>query len=125
MPRPKIDDFDPSVPFLSQLDTVDTGPIVLLNVFTVAHEDIPAMLDTWQRDSAVMRGQPGFISAQLHQGISGSGVFANYAVWESIEHFKQACANPEFQAAIAGTPASAVARPHVFKKIAVPGVCVA
>lgn len=124
MPRPKIEDFNANVTFFSQLDSVGTGPVVMLNVFTVDTQDITAMFETWQRDSTVMKRQPGFVSAQLHQGVDGSGVFANYAVWESASHLKAACADPEFQAAIATTPASAVARPHIFRKVAVPGVCV-
>jgi hypothetical protein len=34
-----------------------------------------------------------------HQRIAGSAVYVNCAVWESVEHFKRAFFNPEFQAA--------------------------
>jgi heme-degrading monooxygenase HmoA len=69
--------------------------------------------------------QPGFISAQLHRGIGGSRVFVNYAVWESTAHFKRAFTNPEFQSRLGQYPPSAVASPHLFSKVAVPGMCVA
>ena len=69
--------------------------------------------------------QPGFISAQLHRGIGGSRVFVNYAVWESTAHFKRAFTNPEFQSKLGQYPPSAVASPHLFSKVAVPGMCVA
>ena len=75
-------------------------------------------------DAAVMQRQPGYISTQLHRGIGGSCVFLNYAVWESTRHFKQAFNNPEFQSHLAHYPSSAVASPHLFRKVAVPGVCV-
>jgi hypothetical protein len=42
-----------------------------------------------------MKRQPGSISAQLHRGIAGSGVFINYAVWESTEQYQLAFNNPE------------------------------
>jgi heme-degrading monooxygenase HmoA len=72
-----------------------------------------------------MKQQPGFISTQLHRGIGGSSVFFNYAVWESVEHFKRAFSNPEFQSKMKDYPPSAAAAsPHLVKKVAVPGICV-
>jgi len=47
------------------------------------------------------------------------------AVWESARALGQAFASPEFQARAARYPGSTVAAPHVFKKVAVPGICVA
>jgi len=37
---------------------------------------------------------------------------------------KQALSNPKFQAKMSEYPASVKASPHLFKKIAVPGICV-
>jgi quinol monooxygenase YgiN len=51
-----------------------------------------------------MKQQPGFISAQLHQGIAGSSTFFNYAVFESVENFKRAFNTPEFRASMASLP---------------------
>jgi len=34
-------------------------------------------------------------------------------------------ADPEFQSKLSAYPASTVASPHLFKKVAVPGICVA
>ena len=48
-------------------------------------------------------------------------MFFNYAVWESVEHFKRAFGNPEFQAKMKDHPPSAAASPHLVKKVAVPG----
>lgn len=124
MPAPIYDDLGANVPFHQQLQLADTGPVIMVNTFTVKPEQADAMLQTWVRDSAVMKQQPGFISAQLHKGVGGSGVFINYAVWESAAHLRAAVANPEFKAAIERTPEGAIARPHIVQKIAVPGVCV-
>jgi heme-degrading monooxygenase HmoA len=40
-----------------------------------------------------MKRQPGFISTQLHRGIADSDALLNYALWESVEHFRQALEN--------------------------------
>jgi hypothetical protein len=61
---------------------------------------------------------------QLHRGIADSSVFVNYAVFESPKLLKQAFKNPDFQSKISEYSASTVASPHLFKKVAVPGICV-
>ena len=63
--------------------------------------------------------------SQLHQGTAGSATFVNVAVWESARALGRAFSSPEFQARVARYPDSTVAAPHVFKKVAVPGICVA
>lgn len=70
-----------------------------------------------------MARQPGYISTQLHRGIGGSSVFINYAVWESVDDFRRAFADPEFQAQWSNYPPSTVASPHLFQKVAVPRIC--
>jgi len=52
-------------------------------------------------------------------------VFLNYAVWESVEAFRTAFGRPEFRSRLAQYPDSVVASPHLFEKLAVPGICVA
>ena len=62
--------------------------------------------------------------SRSHRDIGGSSVFFNYAVWESVEHFKRAFSNPDFQSKMKYYPPSAAASPHLVKKVAVPGICV-
>ena len=121
MPLREMDDH---VTYLQQLQE-DTGPVVLINPFTVAPDDAARFIEAWTDDAAFMKQQPGFISAQLHQGTAGSATFVNVAVWESARALGQAFSSPEFQARVARYPDSTVAAPHVFKKVAVPGICVA
>jgi heme-degrading monooxygenase HmoA len=71
-----------------------------------------------------MKGQPDYISTQLHQGIGGSTVFMNYALWESVAHFRAAFNHPEFKAALEHYPSTAVASPHLFTRLTVPNLCV-
>ena len=81
-------------------------------------------LKAWEKDASYFKSQPGFISTQLHRGIGGSGVFVNYAVWESTALFKMALSKIDLQKLLSDYPASTVASPHIFKKVAVPGICV-
>ena len=117
-------EMDPKVPLSAQLAD-DGGPVVLMNTFVVAPEDADALQEAWAGDAGVMKSQPGFISTQLHRGIAGSGVFLNYAVWQSTAHFRAAFSNPEFRARLGAYPAGATVSPHLFRKVEVPGICVA
>jgi quinol monooxygenase YgiN len=104
---PQMIEMDKNVTLRDQLQH-EVGPVILINTFTVQADE-----------------QPGFISTQLHRGIGGSSVFVNYAVWESVEQFRAAFSRPEFQEHLKAYPPSAVASPHLFQKVAVPGICVA
>jgi heme-degrading monooxygenase HmoA len=98
--------------------------VILINKLTVKPEAVDQLLRAWAADAAYFKQQPGFISTQLHRGIGGSCVFINYAVWESTWHYKQAFNNPDFLSKMREYPASTVVSPHLFKKVAVPGICV-
>jgi heme-degrading monooxygenase HmoA len=115
---------DPSFPIERQI-AIEAGPVVLVNVFTLDNADEQGFLKAWQNDAAFMKRQGGFISTQLHRAIGESPAYLNYAVWESTAHFRAAFTHPEFRAALSSYPASAVASPHLFQKVAVPDICVA
>ena len=121
---PKLESLDEAVTLADQMET-DEGPVVLINLFTVDAADEQALLDAWTHDANFMKAQPGYISTQLHRGIAGSSTFMNYAVWQDVQSFRAAFLHPEFQSRIADYPESAVARPHLFKKLAVANHCVA
>ncbi len=115
---------DPSFPIERQI-ALDASPVTLVNVFTLDKSDEEAFLRVWHDDALFMKRQPGFISTQLHRAIGESPTYLNVAVWESTAAFRAAFGQPEFQAKLSTYPASAVASPHLFQKVAVPGVCVA
>ena len=121
---PTLRPLDPAFPIERQL-AVDATPVVLVNVFTLEQADEQTFLAAWQDDAVFMKRQPGFISTQLHRAIGESPTYLNYAVWESIEAFRHAFTHPEFRAKLSAYPASAVASPHLFQTITVPGICVA
>jgi heme-degrading monooxygenase HmoA len=115
---------DPAFPIERQI-AIDASPVVLVNVFTLDQADEQTFLQAWQDDALFMKRQPGFISTQLHRAIGESPTYLNYAVWESTADFRAAFAHPEFKAKLSAYPSSAVASPHLFQKVAVPGICVA
>lgn len=114
---------DENVTLKQQLEE-NASPVILLNKFTVKPEDTDQFLKVFAETTEGFKQQPGFISAQLHRGIGGSNTFFNYVVWESANHFKQAFSRPEFRSNMADVLPNATMSPHLFKKVAVPGICV-
>src|SRR5215471_7351051 len=118
----KLREMDDQVTYARQLEH-DDGPVVLINQFTLAPDDAERFLQLWADDAALMKQQPGFISTQLHRGTAGSTTFINVAVWESARALGRAFGSPEFKARADRYPDSTVAAPHVFTKVAIPGIC--
>ena len=116
-------EMDRQVTLFDQL-AKEVGPVVLVNTFQVAPEDADALVDAWAADAAYLKQKPGFISTQLHRGVAGSATFLNTAVWESVEAFRDAFGDPKFQETFGRYPDSTVASPHLFQKVAVPGICI-
>jgi quinol monooxygenase YgiN len=119
----KFDEMDEKVTLSEQLEE-NVSPVILINKFNVNPEEADQFLKAWADDAAYFKQQPGFISAQLHRGIGGSGIFVNYAIWESTGHLKKALNNIDIQTRLSTYPANTVVSPHLFKKVAVPGICV-
>jgi quinol monooxygenase YgiN len=121
---PNLVEMDEKVSLFAQMEK-RAGPVILINKFNVTPSEVDQLLKVWAEDAAFMKRQPGFISTQLHRGIGGRCVFVNYAVWESVEGFKNAFTQPDFQDAIKKYPSSVVGSAHLFQKVAVPEICVA
>jgi heme-degrading monooxygenase HmoA len=121
---PGFENLDSNVTLADQMQSGE-GPVVLINLFTVDEADEAALLKAWAHDADFMKAQPGYISTQLHKGIAGSSTYVNYAIWQDVESFRNAFTNSEFQRRIADYPTSAVARPHLFQKLAVANHCIA
>jgi quinol monooxygenase YgiN len=120
----KLVEMDERVSIFKQMDE-DIGPVILINKFSVDPQEFDQFLKGWASEAEKFKEQPGFISTQLHKGIGESGTFVNYAVWESAECFKRAVnkvMDPENR--MSSYPPSTVASPHLFKKVAIPGICV-
>jgi heme-degrading monooxygenase HmoA len=112
-PRPKLAtlNLDDRVSWAQQLEH-NVAPVVLMSTFLAAPEDVDSFLDGFKKQFAIMRRQPGLISAQLHRGIAGSCLFMNYIVWESVDHFKRGFDLPEFQVQLKELPRVLARCPH-------------
>jgi quinol monooxygenase YgiN len=120
----KLVEMDERASIFAQMEE-NVGPVILINKFSVDPEEFDLFLKGWAAEAEKFKEQPGFISTQLHKGIGGSGIFINYAVWESVEHFKRAVNKVmDSQDIMSAYPPSTVASPHLFKKVAVPGISV-
>ena len=97
--------------------------MVLVNVFTVDPAEEAALVEAWTADAGYMKAQPGFVSTQLHRALGASPTYLNYAIWESTQRFRAAFTSPGFIAGLAKYPPSAVATPHLFRKVAISGLC--
>ncbi len=120
----EIQEMGRAITFFEQLE-VNGGPIEVINKMSVKPEDSDELVRAWTVDFEIMRQQPGCISMQLYGGIGESGVYLNCSVWESVDDLKQAFNRPKFQETLLNYPSSAVASPHIFEKMAIPGCCVA
>lgn len=120
----KLVEMDEKVTLSDEMEEKNVGSVILINKFNMKPEEVDEFLQAWASDAAYFKQQPGFISTQLHRGIGGSCVFVNYAVWETTELFKKAVKNAELQSRLEKYPPSVVVSPHLFKKVAVPGICV-
>jgi heme-degrading monooxygenase HmoA len=120
----KFGEIDKNVTFKKQLEE-DTGSFVLINSYGVDPKEVDEFLKAFAAVSEAFKRLPGFISAQLHRGIGGSGTFVNYSVWESMAEFRKTFTDDEVKASLTKFPPGTVAYPHLFTKVAVPGICVA
>ena len=120
----KLQDLDDAMPFPAQLGE-ETGPVVLVNTFVAPHGQVDEVVEAWAEDAAWFRSQPGYVSAQLHRGVGASRALVNIAVWESAQHLRAAFSAPQFQGHRERYPDGTVATPHLFRTVAVPGICVA
>jgi heme-degrading monooxygenase HmoA len=119
----KIIEMDETVSLNQQFEE-EVRAVILMNKFNVNPDEVDEFLKVFAETTNYFKQQPGFISAQLHRGIAGSSTFVNYVIWESVAHFKQAFDRPEFKSNMATLLPSTVMSPHLFKRVAVPGICV-
>lgn len=117
-------ELDPRTTIESQLTDTE-GPLILMNVFTLESHDSEEFVKAWTAESEFFKKKPGYVSAQLHEGVGGSTLYVNYAVWESAASFAAAFHEPEFKEIAKKFPASVIALPHLVRKMAVPSICVA
>jgi quinol monooxygenase YgiN len=117
-------EMDEKVPLSTQLQQNVNGGVVLIITYNVNPEDEVQFVKTWAAAAEITKKTSGIMSSQLHKGIAGSHVFVSYHAFESTEAIRKQYSNPYFPAKLSEYPASLVGSTHVFKKVAVPGICV-
>ncbi len=95
-----------------------------MNKCNVGPDEVEEFLKVFEETTKYFKKQPGFVSAQLHRGIANSTTFINYVIREPAAQFKQAFNRPEFKSNMANVLPNTIMSPHLFKKVAVPGICV-
>lgn len=121
----RIEELDAHVTHQEQLQDDSDTPVVLVNIFHVDPERADDLQAVWGDVLRRFKGGPGFISAQLHRGTSGSGTFLVYSIWESAASYRAVFEDPAFRGAIGDYPDGSVATPHLFHRVAVKDVCLA
>lgn len=117
-------EMDAGLPLQGQFADTSDDPVILINLFDVDPKDADAFKLAWGEDAAFFKAQPGYVSAQLHRGIGGSSMFLNYAMWETAAAFAATTRQAEFGPLRGVYPDSATAHPHLFRRVAIPGICV-
>src|SRR5262249_15007301 len=79
-----------------------SGPVTLINAFTVPLEESERFLEWWKDGARAMAGQPGFIRARMHRSLVDDAElrFINVAEWASGKALARAQANPEWLATL-------------------------
>jgi quinol monooxygenase YgiN len=125
---PKFVEMDERIKFKDQTDEKIEGTVILINKFNVHPDKVQEFLNDWADNAIALKRQQGFVCAQLHKGVGKSSVFVNYAVWDSMDHYKQAVNKILFSS----EPQSGLLKyddksleisPHLFKKVGVAGIC--
>lgn len=117
-------ELDPTFSLEQQFADTTEETTILINLFDVDPKDHEYFKSAWLTDAKFFAAQPGYISAQLHQGVEGSRMFMNYAVFEKTAAFAATNDQPDFGPLRKIYPDSATAHPHLFRRLSIPTVCV-
>jgi quinol monooxygenase YgiN len=93
--------------------------VTLINVFECDPSQQGQLVAMLERATVeVMRFIPGFVSANIHRGLDGRHV-ANYAQWQSREHFDAMLRNPQAQPHMQAISQIARAQPLLYEVVSV------
>jgi heme-degrading monooxygenase HmoA len=99
--------------------TMDTGPVTLVNVFEIDPAQLEPFLADWRERAEFMSKQPGFRSFRLLRAVSSDSHFqlVNVAEWDSADELGAATAHPTFQASVnaAASEFDVTAHPGLYR----------
>lgn len=114
---------DPNFPIKRQLG-IETGPIVLVNVFTLDRRRA-GFPQNPERRCGIHEAAPWLHLDPASSRARRESDLPELCHLESTAAFRAAFPHPKLRAKISAYPSSAVASPRLFQKVAAPGVCVA
>lgn len=81
------------------IEESDQDSVTFINVFDIPEDEIDTFIERWQERSRFTTTADGFISAELHRAIDSETRFKliNVTTWKSLEHFRAATQQPDFQ----------------------------
>ena len=115
--------------FKDQIEEKIIGSVIWINKFNVEPNKVEQFLKDWGKMLLTLNNNQDLFLHNSIEGLERVVYFINYAVWESMEHYKKAVNkirfSPESQSPLLKyDDNSLVISPHLFKKVAVPGICV-
>lgn len=114
----KLIEADSNVKFIDQVNAAGNEPLVFSMTFkNVAPEDADQLIKAWNADAAFQRTQPGFVSTQLQRGTEGSGIFIDYAWWESGDAFRKCFFDPSFNERLKMYPENGTISPQLYHPV--------
>lgn len=83
-------------------DALVSGPVVLINAFTVPPKESERFLGRWNDNTEIMARQPGLVRVRMFRSLVDDVElrFVNVAEWESGTALDRARANPDWRASM-------------------------
>ena len=125
----KFVEMDDRVKFKDQIEEKIMGSVILINKFNVKPNKVEQFLKGWAEDAIQFKQEPGFISTQLHRGLEKvvfSLTMKFGSQWNIIRKrlIKILFSIQSLSPLLKYGDKSLVISPHLFTKVAVPGICV-
>lgn len=88
--------------FVPPSATLISGPVTLINAFSVPLEESDPFLERWKDSARIMARQPGFIRARMLRSLATEAElrFVNVAEWDSGIALAHAQSRSEWQSAV-------------------------
>jgi hypothetical protein len=100
------------------------GPVILINKFNVKEEQVQEFLEAWQMMLSTLNNNQGSFLHSFIVELVEAACFSTTPFGNQNERLKRAFNTPEVKFRLDRYPSTVVASPHLFKKVAVPGICV-
>jgi len=93
--------------------------VILINPFEIPSGSVDEFFAEWEKVTAYMRQQPGFISIKLQRSITQGARFSfvNISEWTSTHAFQKAIENAEFRGLAKTAPEEFTQFPALYEVV--------